>query len=143
MLRPIKAYLGGSEQFHLICIHWRSFPPVGAKGDLGIEELRRTKKVTEAEYSRCKVWQRICGKLWMSPDWCGTCEHVRKIVSVDCNDVMMRLDGTGPVTPLVDLPTLSLRSRKMGHPGLLSKPGRIPRNQRQACAPVCRTEEEK
>lgn len=81
-----------------ICVHWRSFPPKGAEGD--VQALRRAQVITDDEYNRILIWERECGLFEMAPSKCSTCPHQRKVVWRTTGPVLM--DSKGVETPVID-----------------------------------------
>jgi len=80
MLKGMRVEVDGKDTLH-VCAHWKVFPPRGVGiQDSDPERLRRDGFLTEPEYSRFKIWMRICGLKVMDPEKCLTCEHLRKVI---------------------------------------------------------------
>ena len=107
----------------LVCAHWRSFPPKGAVVESGAnpEELRKKKLITEPEYQRLLVWQKVCGLLKMDPDKCLTCPHARTAGFKRGLPVLVTLDGK-LATPTLDLPSLESSARHRSFLASVTKP---------------------
>ena len=110
MLTPLQVIYPDKIKHRILCVHWRDFPPAGA-GRGTSEELRASKMITEDEYSRMKIWGRICGQVRMNRRKCPQCPHVRFVEEHNHNHYLVTTDG-GLKTPLVDLPTLENLSRR-------------------------------
>ena len=107
MLKPLLAkYLGKDETFY--CHHWRVFPPITALMDIGVEDQRAQKLISNAEYERHKVWERMCGlDRGMDEDICLKCPHIRRLEDKGPNipPDLVSLDGLHrfPVVDSVDI----------------------------------------
>jgi hypothetical protein len=99
-----------TEKQTLACAHWRSFPPRSASLTVPIEEARAKGLIDDAEYSRYRIWDSICGLKEILPEKCLGCPHVR-VASFDAElPVLVTLDGK-EMTPTVDLPSLEVSAR--------------------------------
>jgi hypothetical protein len=126
MLTPLQVIYPDKVKRQIICVHWRDFPPVGA-GRGTPEELRASKTITEDEYSRMKIWERICGQVRMNRRKCPQCPHVRFVETHNESPCMVTTDGRLR-TPLVDLPTMeNLSRRKVVTVGKPQPPRKPPR----------------
>lgn len=104
MLKSVGAETSG-EHLTLVCLHWKSFPPITALRQKDIEEQRRDNEVTIAEYQQHLVWQRICGLLGMNKKKCRYCPHVRYLKKKGELWVLETPDGSMS-SPIVDTTTL-------------------------------------
>lgn len=108
-MRMIRTELDG-EKVQLACAHWRSFPPSSALGSKAAAELWQKQKISEAEFQRHQIWEKICGLLEMDPKKCLQCPHVRIAKFQKHLPVLVTLDGK-TATPTIDLPSLECSSR--------------------------------
>ena len=102
-----------------ICVHWRSFPPTGAGGD--IEQLRAAKTITDDQYNRLLIWQRECGLLSMDLAKCLSCPHRRKVVWRTTGPVLV--DPEGVETPVVDPAAGEATPRNRHLANIFQRPG--------------------
>lgn len=121
-MRPKYTEIKG-KQATLACYHWREFPPLHSVLDKPIEAQRADKEVSEADYQRYKVWERVCGQKQMG-DKCLTCPHVRRLV-VEPHKVpkLVTLDGKTS-TPAVDITTVSTAPQHRDYLVVVNQKGR-------------------
>lgn len=110
------------KKVQLACAHWRNFPPKGVGLGHTPEELRATKRLDEAEYSRFKIWEKVCGLIEMDPAKCLQCPHVRTAEFRKHLPCLVTLDGS-VATPTLDLPSLESSSRHRKFLEMISPPG--------------------
>lgn len=100
---------GDAQQYR--CAYEFQWPPGHARVGDNFGYLRATSLITEAEYQRLQVWERVCGLLKMDPDKCLTCPHIR----LETNKGLVEVVGEAGV-PIVGPPCSrrlkAIRSRK-------------------------------
>lgn len=102
-----------------ICVHWRSFPPLGAQGDA--EKLRAAGTITDDQYNRLRIWQRDCGLLEMAESKCLTCPHRRKVDWRTAGPVLV--DPQGVATPVVDMAAGEASPHNRHFTSIFQRPG--------------------
>ncbi len=107
------------NQDTFICVHWRTFPPPGAGGD--VENLRANKAIDTAQYERLRLWQKICGLLTMSEDKCLTCPHRRKVIWKTRGPYLLAPNGVE--SPVVDSAQGEASPRNRHMAGIFRRPG--------------------
>ena len=80
------------------CFHWKTFPPLGAGEDA--EQLRLGGHLTDAAYSRLKIWERDCSLKQMEASKCLSCPHHRRVDWQGTGPVLV--DSDGNETPVLD-----------------------------------------
>lgn len=121
MLKGMRLEIEGKDTLH-VCAHWKTFPPRGVGlGDTNPEVLRREGTLTEAEYSRYKIWERICGLKLMAPEKCLICEHLRKVIIKQGIAYIENPDGLR--TPLVEKAVWEAAPQHRGHLVTNIRPG--------------------
>ena len=94
-MKPIKiTEEGGEAELTIACEHWRVFPPTAALLDQSLDELRANNVISDADYQRCQVYQRVCGLKKMDAETCMDCPHVRKVTSDHTGYFLTTLDGS-------------------------------------------------
>ena len=129
MLGTIHVVFPDMIRHTLICVHWKSFPPPGA-GKGPSDEVRKRGEVTQDEYSRLQIWERICGETRMNRRVCPQCPHMRFLEEHDQNHYIVT-PTTGFRTPVIDLPTLENWSRRkvvQGRPQPTKQPAKVSPN---------------
>lgn len=102
-----------------ICVHWRSFPPLGAGENA--EKLRAAGTITEDQYNRLLIWQRDCGLLEMAESKCLTCPHRRKVEWRTAGPVLV--DPHGVVAPVVDIAAGEASPHNRHFTNIFQRPG--------------------
>lgn len=109
-MKLIQVQIAGKPA-SLVCVHWKSFPPQAAFAVPETpEQLRAKKTISEADYQRTKVWQKVCGLTVMEQEKCLACPHVRTAEFQNELPGLMTLDRKSFV-PSLDLPSLESSSR--------------------------------
>ncbi len=117
MLKSIGMQNTPGVDIRVICVHWKSFPPVSAIRKKPVIDQRKEGEISEAEYQQHLVWERDCGILRMDKRKCRYCKHARQVTQKGPLWGLQALDGTGFV-PIVDsytLENLAFRLRKKGY----------------------------
>lgn len=121
MLRSLPVQTADGKVEKYICAHWRTFPPVGAGED--IEALRASQEINNEQYSRLKLWERICGLMEMEESKCMTCPHRRQIVWKTRGPYLRSPDGTE--VPVVDATTGEASPRNRHQANIFRRPGTV------------------
>lgn len=108
MLKPIKS-LFRKKETTFVCVHWKGFPPLSALSEVNVLELRKRKKITEAEYQRHQIWKKHCGLIGMEFDVCIECPFVRILEPVPNKPPdLVSLDGETRVPAVTSMDMESL-----------------------------------
>lgn len=119
MFRPIHTEHKG-KQAQLLCVHWKTWPPIQAFVE--DKEANFRASMSDTDYQRFQLWQKICGLRTMQADKCLSCPHVRTVERTPPHPHMLvTLDGTSKI-PVHDIPTLSSLPRNRGHLIATSRP---------------------
>lgn len=121
MMATLRIAHEGQQQT-LVCLHWRAFPPPGAASTDAVGDWR-AKNLSNTEFQRLQVWQRICGLLKMTQDKCLTCSHARFLDTSDQGQPPMYVSPEGTKrSPALDIPTMSLQPTHREHLETLNRP---------------------
>lgn len=105
MLKSINIQGPNGELQTLVCLHWRTFPPVSALQPESVEEQRKNNTLSATDYQQHLVWARICGQIHMNKKKCRYCPQVRFLKQKGGLWVLEDKDGKMAV-PIVDSTTL-------------------------------------
>jgi len=128
-MRALKVGEGDGQQTY-ICVHWRTFPPLGAGGDA--ENLRANQAIDQAQYDRLRLWQRMCGLFDMTEEKCLTCPHRRLVVWKTRGPYLRDPDGVD--APVVDAAQGEASPRNRHMAGIFRRPGTAGSHQSAAWA---------
>jgi len=117
-MRALKIGEGDNQQT-FICVHWKTFPPPGAGGD--VENLRANEVIDTAQYARLRTWQDICGLMMMEEAKCLACPHRRKVIWKTRGPYLLAPDGTE--SPVVDAAQGEASPRNRHMAGIFRRPG--------------------
>lgn len=118
-MKSLKVEGSGGHLKTYICVHWRTFPPPGAGGD--VENLRRNAAIDTAQYNRLQLWHRFCGLFEMEEAKCLACPHQREVVWRTRGPYL--LDPDGVETPVVDPAQGEASPRNRHMAGIFRRPG--------------------
>lgn len=121
----------GSGSTTYLCVHWRSFPPLGAGEDP--EALRAAKTITDEQYNHLLIWKRDCGLMEMDPSKCLTCPHRRQVAWKTTGPVLV--DPKGQETPVVDIAAGEAASHNRHMVNIFQRPGTKGSHQTAAWVP--------